>query len=260
MHRPLNRQPHNSRPLNFQRPSQAQIGRWYEIKNLATDTVEVSIFDEIGYWGVTASDFVKDLQGVSAKNITLHINSPGGDVFDGLAILNSLRQHPATVNVIIDGLAASAASFIAMAGDSVVIAPNAMVMIHEASGLVMGNSQDMTEMAALLDKTSANIASVYAQRAGGDVESWRQAMRTETWYSDQEAVDAGLADQILGADSPTARSAAKPQAVVQPVVANASEPVSPQVDNDVVTDSGATATTFAIDPDQLRRWIEEGIA
>jgi ATP-dependent Clp endopeptidase proteolytic subunit ClpP len=229
MHRPLNRQPRNGRPINFQRPSQAKVGHWYEIKNIAADVAEVAIYDEIGYWGVTASEFVKDIQSVQAKSITLHINSPGGDVFDGIAILNSLRQHPATVNVVIDGLAASAASFIAMAGDTVEIAPNAMVMIHEASGLVIGNAEDMVEMAALLDKTSANIANVYAQRAGGDTEDWRTAMRAETWYSDQEAVDAGLVDSILGSDTQTtAQAQQRPQAVSQPVV-------EPQKVDNVVT-------------------------
>lgn len=190
------------RPYNFQRPQQAKIGSWYEIKNLSAETVNIAIYDEIGFWGVTASDFVNELKGVSAQNIQLSINSPGGDVFDGLAILNSLRQHPATVNVVIDGVAASAASFIAMAGDSVKIAPQAMMMIHDASGLVMGNAQDMQEMAALLEKTSDNIASVYAQRAGGTQEEWRTAMKAETWYTDQEAVDAGLADEILSEDAP----------------------------------------------------------
>jgi ATP-dependent Clp endopeptidase proteolytic subunit ClpP len=206
------------RPFNFQRPQQAKVGRWYEIKNLSADTVDIAIYDEIGFWGVTASDFVNELKSVDAKNIQLSINSPGGDVFDGLAILNSLRQHPASVNVVIDGVAASAASFIAMAGDTVKMAPQSMMMIHDASGLVVGNSQDMQEMAALLDKTSDNIASVYAQRAGGTQEDWRAAMKAETWYTDQEAVDAGLADEILSDE-------AKPKAKAEPVINQAKEPL-----------------------------------
>ncbi len=229
-----------ARPYNFQRPPQARVGHWYEIKNIAADVAEVSIYDEIGYWGVTASEFVKEIQSVAAKTLTLRINSPGGDVFDGIAILNSLRQHPATVNVVIDGLAASAASFIAMAGDTVTMAPNSMLMIHEASGMVLGNSQDMADMAALLDKTSANIANVYAQRAGGDAEDWRAAMRAETWFTDQEAVTAGLADSILGSDEPVARAAAKPQAATQPVVAN--ESALEQADN-VATPPAEPETT-----------------
>lgn len=207
MHKLLTRKPLNSRPVNFQRPPQARVGKWYEIKNVAQETAEVAIYDEIGYWGVTASEFIQDIQGVGAKNITLKISSPGGDVFDGLNILNALRQHPANITVVIEGLAASAASFIAMAGDKIQIAPNAMVMIHEASGVYMGNAQDMQDMYQLLDKTSQNIASIYAERAGGDAESWREAMRVETWYTHDEAVAAGLADEVLGLESPAAKAA-----------------------------------------------------
>ncbi len=198
---------HIKRPVNFQRPAKAVPNRWYDIvdKLQAKDGeggefyAEVNIYDEIGMWGVTASDFVKDLTGVGSAEIRLHINSPGGDVFEGLAILTALRQHPAKVTVSVDGVAASAASFIAMAGDEIVMAPNAMMMIHDASGMVYGNADDLTQMADLLDKASQNIATIYAERAGGDADKWRAAMKIETWYTDQEAVDAGLADSIMGA-------------------------------------------------------------
>lgn len=190
-----------NRPYNFQRPKNVAPRTWYKITNLATDSAEVAIYDEIGIWGVTASDFMAELSGASVKNLTLRINSPGGDVFDGLAILNSIRSHPANVHVIVDGLAASAASFIAMAGDKVEMAPNSMMMIHEASGLCMGNSEDMRDLADLLDKTSANIANIYAGRSGRSSEEHRKAMQAETWYSDQEAVDAGLADAVIGSEA-----------------------------------------------------------
>lgn len=192
-----------NRPYNFQRPKDALPKTWYKITNLAADTAEVAIYDEIGMWGVTASDFMAELGGANVKNLTLRINSPGGDVFDGLAILNSIRSHPANVHVIVDGLAASAASFIAMAGDKVEMAPNSMMMIHEASGLCMGNAGDMRDLADLLDKTSANIASIYASRSGRSPEEHRKAMQAESWYSDQEAVDAGLADAVIGSEAKT---------------------------------------------------------
>lgn len=197
-----------NRPYNFRRPKDVAPKTWYSVKNVAADTVEIGIYDEIGMWGVTASDFMAELTAVDAKNITLRVNSPGGDVFDGLAILNSLRNHPATVNVMVDGLAASAASFIAMAGDSVTMAPNSMMMIHEASGLCMGNAVDMRELADLLDKTSANIADIYSRRSGRPADEHRAAMRAETWYSDQEAVDAGLADSVLGSEPKAGNKAA----------------------------------------------------
>jgi len=172
---------------------------WYRIENkTAGEPATVYIYDEIGWFGVTAADFVKDLQAVTADTIDLHLNTPGGDAFEGIAIYNSLKQHKATVNVLIDGLAASAGSFIAQAGDTISIARNAQMMIHEASGLVIGNASDMADMAALLDKMSNNVADIYAQRAGGTVTSWRDAMRAETYYSSSEAVAAGLADDVTG--------------------------------------------------------------
>lgn len=186
------------RPANF-RP---RATSWYEIRNLADSRAEIALYDEIGAWGVSASAFVDELRALNASSITLRISSPGGDVHDGLLMLNALRQHPADIDVVIEGLAASAASFIAMAGDTVMIAPQAMVMIHDAAGLCMGNAEDMFEMANLLDKHSDNIAAIYSQKAGGTVEDWRAKMREETWYTDQEAVDAGLADGVLGEDAP----------------------------------------------------------
>lgn len=171
---------------------------WYRIENSTDDTSNVYIYDEIGYWGVTAADFVADLKNANS-DLTVHINSPGGDVFDGIAILNALRAHRGTVTTIVDGLAASAASFIAQAGSERIMARNSEMMIHDASGLCIGNASDMREMLDLLDRASDNIASVYAERSGqGDVASWRAAMGKETWYSAEEAVEAGLADSVDG--------------------------------------------------------------
>jgi ATP-dependent protease ClpP protease subunit len=175
---------------------------WYRIQNKAGDTAEVYIYDEIGYFGVTAQDFVSDLRRVDASNIELHLNTPGGDVFDGIAIYNALKEHDAAVDVVVDSLAASAGSFIAMAGDTVTMTRNATMMIHDAHGLVIGNASDMTEMAGLLDKMSDNIASIYAERAGGSIADWRGAMRAESWYSADEAVEAGLADEVKGSAKP----------------------------------------------------------
>jgi len=168
---------------------------WYRIENKA-EAAEVYIYDEIGYFGVTANDFVRDLRNVTSSKINLHLNTPGGDVFDGIAIFNALKAHKATVNVIVDGLAASAGSFIAMAGDRVAMAPHSKMMIHEAFGLAIGNAEDMAKMAERLDATSENIAGIYAERAGNDATHWRALMKAETWFTDQEAVDAGLADEV----------------------------------------------------------------
>lgn len=170
---------------------------WYDIRDAAHGEAEVLLYDEIGLWGIPASEFVKDLQGIKSPIINLHINSPGGEVFEGIAIYNSLKQHSATVKVTIDGIAASTASFIAQAGDRVVMAEAASMMIHEPYGMAMGNSSTMEKMAEELGKIAATIAGIYAKRAGGTEDEWRARMLDESWYRDQEAVDAHLADEVL---------------------------------------------------------------
>jgi len=171
---------------------------WYSIKNATSDVAEIYLYDEIGYWGVTAKDFVNALNDVTAGTIQLRVNSPGGDVFDGIAIYNAIKRHPSKCEVTVDAIAASAASFICMAGDTVAMTRNSELMIHDAWGLCVGNAADMRDTADLLDRFSNNIADIYMQKAGGTVESWRDTMRTEAWYSAQEAVDAGLADKVEG--------------------------------------------------------------
>ena len=177
-------------------------GDWYRIRNADSSRAEVMLYGPIDDWdGINASQFVKDLRNINADSIDLHINSPGGLVFDAVAIYSALRNHPATVDVTIDGVAASAASFVAMAGDSVAIEKPAKMMIHDAAGLVIGNAADMREMADLLDEISNTIAGIYADRAGGSVGTWRTAMQAETWYSADAAVKAGLADRVVGQTS-----------------------------------------------------------
>ena len=184
---------------------------WYRIENNAgAGTVAVYIYDEIGYFGVTASDFVAELSRIEAAEIHLYINSPGGEIFDGIAIHNVLRSHTARVVVQVDSLAASIASVIAMAGDQIVMAPHSQLMIHDGSGLAIGNAEDMREMAELLDRQSDNIAGIYAERAGGTAGQWRKKMQAETWFTAKEAVDAGLADAVA---KPARRLEEEPEAV-----------------------------------------------
>lgn len=170
---------------------------WYEISDAAPGVVEVLLYDEIGLWGITASDFVKELAGIKANTINLRVNSPGGDVFDGVAIYNSLKGHKATVNVVVDGLAASSASFITQAGDTVLMATGATMMIHEPNGVTLGDAGDHTKMAETLNLMGDTIASLYAGRAGGTEADWRKRMQVESWYRAQEAVDIGLADGLV---------------------------------------------------------------
>ncbi|MEU3161791.1 head maturation protease, ClpP-related [Streptomyces griseoincarnatus] len=171
---------------------------WYRITNQSADEAEVMLYDEVGGWlGATADEFINDLRGITASNILLRVNSPGGQVYEGIAIANALRSHPANVTVQVDGIAASIASVIAMAGDRVRMMPNAMIMVHDASGLTVGNAADHRDTADLLDKISGNIADAYAARAGGTRDEWRQVMVAETWYTAEEAVAAGLADEVV---------------------------------------------------------------
>lgn len=169
---------------------------WYRIENSAADTASIHLYNEIGYFGTTADDFKADLAKVTAPRVDLHLNSEGGEVFDGIAIRNALQAHPAHVTVHVDALAASIASVIAMAGDRIVMGRNSMMMIHDASSIEMGNAADMRKMADLLDQCSDNLASAYADRAGGTPESWRAAMQATTWYTAEQAVEAGLADEV----------------------------------------------------------------
>lgn len=177
-------------------------------------TATIRLYDPIDsygdWWGVSAKEFVTALDEIPERvdEIRLHINSPGGDVFDGIAILNALRNHPARVVAIVDGIAASAASFIATGVDELVMAKNSELMIHDAWGLCVGNAADMMSMADMLAKNSDNIASIYAEKAGGDLAAWRAVMEAETWYTAEEAVAAGLADRVddrKKVDDPKAR-------------------------------------------------------
>lgn len=173
--------------------------QWFHITNgIGDETAKVFLYDAIGgLSGVSASEFVQALNDIDADVIEVHINCPGGSVYDGIAIMNALRQHPARVVSFVDGLAASAASCIAVGGaEEVVMAENAELMIHDAWGACMGDAAEMQRMADDLERISSNIASVYARKAGGDVPQWRSAMLAETWYSADEAVVAGLADRV----------------------------------------------------------------
>lgn len=160
------------------------------------------LFDPIdswgGEWGVSAKEFAAALDGLpeDTHTIRLHLNSPGGEVFEAVTILNMLRRHKARVVAVVDGLAASAASFLAAGADELVMGRNSQLMIHDAWGLGIGNAADMRELAGRLDALSDNIASIYAAKAGGDVADWRGHMLAETWYSADEALEAGLADSV----------------------------------------------------------------
>lgn len=169
----------------------------------ANGAATIYIYGPIGssWWsdaGVSADQFRKDLTALGkVKTIDVRINSEGGDVFDGQAIYTLLVQHEATVTVHIDGLAASAASFIAMAGNTIEVAESAFVMIHNASGMCFGGADEMRKTADLLEMTNGNIQSIYAARTKNTTADLKQWMDAETWWSGKEAVERGFADKLV---------------------------------------------------------------
>lgn len=178
---------------------------WYKITNSASDSdsTDVYVYSDIGGWfGIYADEFIHDFKNISSKRINLRLNSPGGSVFEGIAIANTIRSHPAHVTVYVDGLAASIASIIALSGNKIVMMPQSQLMIHDASGMCYGNAAEMEYMVGLLNKQSENIAEAYADKAGGTAAEWRELMKAETWYTAKEAVTAGLADEVAKAPEP----------------------------------------------------------
>lgn len=170
--------------------------------------LEMQLYGIVG-WDLVASDVSRALaEAGDIDSIHLRINSQGGDVFEGLAIYNLLSQHKAKVAVTIDGLAASAASFIAMAGDRISMAESAMFMIHNAWGFAVGNANDMTETAALLDKIDGMLARVYAARTRIKQSRLREMMDAETWLTGQEAKDQGFVDALIPNKDKPSKSAA----------------------------------------------------
>lgn len=207
-------------------------------------TAVLRLYDPIdsygGDWGVSAKEIAASLGALpdEVDEIRLHINSPGGEVFEAVAILNQLRQHRARVVAIVDGIAASAASFLAAGADETIMAPNSTLMVHDAWGMCVGNAADMRDLGDLLDKLSDNIASIYAAKAGGSIEDWRAVMLAETWLTADEAVAAGLADSIDGPpeieaanafDLSQFRYAGRAEAPPPVVPGHVPEPVAPAV-------------------------------
>lgn len=174
---------------------------WFRIVESKKDDepAQVYIYDEIGYWGTNAKDFAALFAGIDASVIHLHINSPGGSVFDGLAIGAAIRDHKAKVIGKVDGMAASIASVILQYCDEREISRHASVMVHDAKAYAGGNQEQMLAAAALLGRVSDNIADVYAVRSGqGTMKSWRATMKSgDVWYTGNEALSTGLVDSVV---------------------------------------------------------------
>ena len=205
---------------------------WYTIRARASGT-EVLIYDEIGAYGVSAKGFLAELGALpDDAAIDLRLNSPGGSVFDAVAIYNALKRHAGDITVWIDGIAASAASYIAMAGDTIVMPENAFLMIHDPSGLVMGTAEDMRSTAEALDKVKGSLIQGYAAKSGKPDEEIAALMEAETWLDAKDALDIGFIDRIaepvkLAASFDVARFRNAPPEVVE-AASEAEEPAAPE--------------------------------
>lgn len=178
---------------------------WFEMRSTPQMPSEISIYDDIGAYGVSAKDFIAALRSIAAPVIKLSINSPGGSVFDALAMYNALRQHPAEIVVDVKGVAASAASLVAMAGDRIIMPANAFMMIHNPWSVAAGNADELRDFADTLDKISAALVGIYATRTGQGEDKVRELLAAETWMTAAEAKELGFADEILEAVPVAAR-------------------------------------------------------
>lgn len=182
------------------------LERWNGGIRAASDNDNaISIFDVVGrdYWdeGVTAKRIAGALRSMNGADVTVNINSPGGDMFEGLAIYNLLREYPGKITVKVLGIAASAASVIAMAGDDIQIGRGAFLMIHNCWIAAMGNRHDFAELSASLEPFDTAMADIYSARSGLDIATIQQLMDAESYIGGTDAVEKGLADGLLSADA-----------------------------------------------------------
>ena len=171
---------------------------WYSIKNQANkDETEIMIYDVLVWPFNDATELIKNVNAINTKSILVKINSPGGDAFDGISIYNALANHPSKVITRVEGLAASVASIIVMAGNEIQMYQNTMLMIHNAWAYVVGNQQALLEVATVLDKMDNNLIGIYTNKTKGSKKEMAQMMADETWMTAKEAQDKGFIDTIL---------------------------------------------------------------
>uniref|UniRef100_UPI00248DE4C8 head maturation protease, ClpP-related n=1 Tax=Parendozoicomonas sp. Alg238-R29 TaxID=2993446 RepID=UPI00248DE4C8 len=210
---------------------------WFTLKNQADQPAELLIYDVIGDWqGLSAKDLVSELKNITSDEMTVRINSPGGSVFDGIAIYNALRYHPANIHVRIEGLAASIASVIAMAGDTITMAENSLMMIHNPLGWVGGEAEDMRRTADMLDKATEAIALSYSGKSGRPVDDITPLMASETWMTAEEAQGNGFIDVV---DKPVQLAASLDLSIFQ----NVPEGLKSQLQNQAHTQTQTLPTS-----------------
>lgn len=265
-------------PPAFQRPQSyafdapaVALEKWEPRAAQADEPATISMFDVIGqdFWtgeGVTAKRVAAALRSLGKTPVTINLNSPGGDMFEGLAIYNLLREHPAEVTVRVMGLAASAASIIAMAGDRIEMGLGTFLMVHNSWGMVIGNQQDMRDAAETFAEFDAAMADIYAARTGLPVTEIADLMAEETWLRPATAIEKGFADATFDApeyddetdkDASAARAA---RAKLDATLAKAGMPRSERrrLMKEAAGTPGAAGTAMpgaGFDPDAVQRLI-----
>lgn len=183
------------------------MNSWYEMKSKSSGVLDISLHDEIGIWGISARDFIAELNNnKDAKSINLSIHSPGGNLLDALAIYNALISHSAKVYGHVAGIAASAASFVLMASDSISMPENSFIMIHNAHGGAIGEAEDLRDAADVMEKLQNIVTNIYEKRSKIDRAEIVEMMNSETWLSSEEALEKGFADTITDSISVAAKT------------------------------------------------------
>lgn len=178
---------------------------WFRIENKADSKAEVMLYGDIGAYGITAADFRSDLYSCNCKEIALRVSSRGGDVFEGIAIYNALREHPAKITAYIDSLAASIASFIPMAADHRVMASNARIMIHKAWCMGIGNATEFKSLVERLEDADSILVDGYSKVSGMDASDIELLMSDETWMNPSKAKALGFINEISGDSNTNAK-------------------------------------------------------
>jgi ATP-dependent Clp endopeptidase proteolytic subunit ClpP len=178
---------------------------WYKIEAKGEAPPEVLIYGDIGDYDISARQFHTEFSAIKAREIDLRINSRGGSVFEGVAMYNTIKNHPAKVTAHIDSLAASIASFIPMAADRVIIAKNGRMMIHKAWGIEMGNADQFRKTAETLDDVDTILIDAYAERTGMGKDEIKALLAAETWMNPKKAKELGFVDEIAGDEGAKAK-------------------------------------------------------
>jgi ATP-dependent Clp endopeptidase proteolytic subunit ClpP len=206
--------------------------KWYGVKASTANTPAViSIFDEIGMWGVTAKDFIAEFRAIPDNDITLEINTPGGSVFDGLAMYSAMKMSGKNITVVVMGIAASMGSYLAMIGSKISMPENTFMMLHHPLNAVIGDADEMREMADILDKIGASMITTYAARTGKTADEIDALLASDAYLTADECLAMGLCDEVTPAVTATAKFEHEHMpANIQALFTPAADPEPPVVD------------------------------